>query len=116
MCIRDSGYIARTNFSFAGEANRGAGYVRYMDCLLYTSIDGFDEFAADGRQVEVEEICVGTLQIIHKGGNGKITFIAAVRVWFFADKVGYGEECRAIDALCFADVLHALVSLSLIHI
>ena len=25
------GYIARTNFSFAGEANRGAGYVRYMD-------------------------------------------------------------------------------------
>ena len=25
------GYIARTNFSFAGEANRGAGYVRYME-------------------------------------------------------------------------------------
>ena len=25
------GYIARTNFSFAGEVNRGAGYVRYME-------------------------------------------------------------------------------------
>jgi len=25
------GYIARTNFSFTGEANRGAGYVRYME-------------------------------------------------------------------------------------
>lgn len=25
------GYIARTNFSFSGEVNRGAGYVRYME-------------------------------------------------------------------------------------
>lgn len=25
------GYIARTNFSFAGEVNQGAGYVRYME-------------------------------------------------------------------------------------
>ncbi len=25
------GYIASTNFSFAGEANRGAGHVRYME-------------------------------------------------------------------------------------
>lgn len=82
--------------------------VGYIVCT--GTIDGFDEFAADGRQVEVEEIRVGTLQIIHKGGNGKVTFIAAVRVLFFADKVGYGEECGAIYALRFADVLHALVS------
>ena len=29
------GYIARTNFSFAGEVNRGAGYVRYMEQTGY---------------------------------------------------------------------------------
>ena len=27
------GYIARTNFSFAGKVNEGAGYVRYMEMV-----------------------------------------------------------------------------------
>lgn len=37
------GYIARTNFSFAGEVNEGAGYVRYMEVeqvLMKTSATG----------------------------------------------------------------------------
>ena len=53
------GYIARTNFSFAGEANRGAGYVRYSGSMvcskqLYKEALGHDY--DEPKQWELREI------------------------------------------------------------
>ena len=54
-------FLAVANF-ISEELQDEVGYI-----VCTGTIDGFNEFAADGRQVEVEEIRVGTLQIIHKG-------------------------------------------------
>ena len=74
------------------------------------AVDGFDEFAADAGQVEVEEIGMGAFQIIHEGGDGEVVLLSGIGILFLADKVGHGKEGRAIYTLRLADVFHILVS------
>ena len=60
------------------------------------TVDGFDEFAADDGQLEIEEIGMCLFQILHQCGDGKGIFIIGVCILFFADEVGYGKESAVV--------------------
>ena len=74
------------------------------------AVDGLDELASDGRQVEVEEVRVRPLQVVHQGGEREVVLLAAVRVGLVADEVGYGQKGLVVHPLCLADVLHRTVA------
>lgn len=74
------------------------------------AVDGFDELAADGGQVEVEEVGVCPLQVVHQGSEREIFFLVAIGVGFVADEVGHGQKGAVVHSLCLADIFYRLVA------
>ena len=75
------------------------------------AVDGFNQFATDGRQVEIEKIEMCPLQIIHKRRQRKIIAVTiAISIRFPTDKIDHSQERAAVHPLGFTDFFHIFIA------
>ena len=66
------------------------------------TIDGINQSPSDERQIEMEEIVVGTFQVMDEGRQGNMCRF----IFFSADKIGYSQKSRTIYIRVATDFLY----------
>ena len=77
--------------------------------ILSGTVNRFNQLLPDGRQLKIQEIMMGILQVSHQSRNRQFLQMILHPVVLFCQKVHHNQKSIAVDSIHLADLPDRLV-------